>query len=121
MKSAIHSLTFDCADPSKLVEFWSATLGYILDEADEEGAVIIDPKGEQPCLLFLKVPEGKAVKNRLHFDLTPDSTRAAEVERLIGLGARQIDRFDGETGHWTVLQDPEGNEFCVLRSLAEKN
>ncbi len=71
-----------------------------------------------PALVFVTVPEGKTVKNRLHLDLRPvDCSHGAEVERLIGLGARRADVGQG-TQPWAVLADPEGNEFCVLGSLA---
>ena len=71
-----------------------------------------------PALLFVPVPEAKSGKNRLHLDLTPiDSSQADEVARLEALGARRVDIGQGQT-KWVVLADPEGNEFCVLRSLA---
>ena len=65
-----------------------------------------------PTWLFVAVPEGKVVKNRIHFDFIPDDQQA-EVERLIGLGARHVDIGQGEQS-WVVLADPEGNEFCIL-------
>jgi hypothetical protein len=71
-----------------------------------------------PTIVFIVVPEGKTVKNRLHIDVNPiDSTRPEEVERLLALGATRADIGQGDVP-WTVLHDPEGNEFCVLRSLA---
>jgi hypothetical protein len=115
MKSAIRSLTFDCANPTKQAEFWAAVLGYEVKGVDEEGALVVDPTGKNPRLLFIIVPEGKTAKNRLHFDLTPDTTRKAEVERLLGLGATIYQEFD-----WTVMLDPEGNEFCVEGGLEDK-
>ena len=69
-----------------------------------------------PDLLFLRVPEPKTVKNRLHIDLRPDD-QAAEVARLERLGARRVDVGQGADVSWVVLADPEGNEFCVLRPL----
>ena len=69
-------------------------------------------------MVFARVPEGKTVKNRLHLDLSPvDCTQAEEVARLEGLGARRVDVGQGEVS-WVVMADPEGNELCVLRSLA---
>jgi hypothetical protein len=115
MKSAIRSLTFDCADPARQAEFWAAVLGYKVEEVDEEGALVVDPTGQQPRLLFIIVPEGKTAKNRLHFDLTPDTTREAEVQRLVGLGATIYQEFG-----FTVMKDPEGNEFCVEGGLQDK-
>jgi hypothetical protein len=88
-------------------------LGYKVTDVDEEGALVVDPTEQNPRLLFLIVPEGKAVKNRLHFDLTPETSREEEVARLIGLGATVFREFNGDEGHFTVMQDPEGNEFCV--------
>jgi hypothetical protein len=90
--------------------------------ADE---VVIEPPagsaedGVSPDILFLKVPEAKAVKNRLHIDLRPDDQQA-EVERLLALGARRVEvgQSDDPRTTWEVLADPEGNEFCVLKALA---
>ena len=75
----------------------------------------------EPRLLFIRVPEVKTLKNRVHLDLQPDTTRDEEVDRLTGLGARLVDdqrRSDGSG--WVVLTDPAGNEFCVERSAAER-
>ena len=73
-----------------------------------------------PTLVFVAVPEGKAVKNRLHLDLRPvGCSHAEEVERLIGLGARRADIGQGDVP-WVVLADPEGNEFCVLGALGDQ-
>jgi hypothetical protein len=70
-----------------------------------------------PTLVFALVPESKTVKNRVHIDVSPiDRDRDEEVQRLLGLGARHVDVGQGEQS-WVVLADPEGNEFCVLRSL----
>jgi catechol 2,3-dioxygenase-like lactoylglutathione lyase family enzyme len=115
MTSKIRSLTFDCANPARQAEFWAAVLGYEVKDVDEEGALVVDPSGQQSRLLFLIVPEGKTVKNRLHFDLTPETTREAEVQRLLGLGATVYQVFD-----WTVMQDPEGNEFCVEQGPGDR-
>ncbi len=73
---------------------------------------------QEPGLLFLRVPEDKAVKNRLHLDLRPQdgSDQAAELERLLAMGARRVDVGQGSDVTWVVLADPEGNEFCLLRS-----
>ncbi|HEX3004930.1 MAG TPA: VOC family protein [Angustibacter sp.] len=127
MTSWISHVAVDCANAYELSEWWKPVLGYV-DVADDPNApghaecVIVDPDDERVNLIFIEVPEGKSVKNRLHLDLRPRDgvTRDQEVERLIGLGARQFDdqRKPDGTG-WVVLQDPEGNEFCVLRSRAE--
>lgn len=116
MASSIHSITFDCADPALLAAFWGDALGYVVEEGcipDEEGAALVDPRGRGPRLLFEPVPEGKSVKNRVHLDLKPDDSMDATVERLISIGGRKVTAFDCEYGVWTVMQDPEGNEFCV--------
>jgi hypothetical protein len=89
------------------------------EPGDEECSIVTEDRRTE--VLFIEVPEGKQVKNRLHFDLRPiDRTRDEEIERVLALGATQFDdrRNDDGTG-WMVLLDPEGNEFCILRSEAE--
>jgi hypothetical protein len=109
-------IDIDCADPAALASFWAQALDYKNEPSDDPGEAGIVPKdGKGMQLLFLKVPEGKTIKNRLHLDLRPDD-QAAEVERLIGLGAKKVDIGQGDST-WVVLADPEGNEFCVLRAL----
>jgi hypothetical protein len=131
MTSRLAECVVDCADPSALSRFWAAALGYeVLDESAD--LVEIGPGGrtdEQlvadfrsgpavPSLIFIRVPEPKTVKNRLHLDLSPiDSDRDSEVSRLEDLGARLTDLSPAGSS-WVVMTDPEGNEFCVLRSLA---
>jgi predicted enzyme related to lactoylglutathione lyase len=120
--SGIYSFTVDTPDPYTLATWWSQVLGHPLDEEDNPGdplAAVILPVG--PPLLFVQTDDQKVVKNRLHLDLQPDGPREAEVERLLGIGATMVDdrRNDDGTG-WAVLADPEGNEFCVLRSAAER-
>jgi predicted enzyme related to lactoylglutathione lyase len=115
MTSTVDTLTFDCADAGTMVAFWSAALGYALEDEDEKGSYLSDPTGRGWPLYFQIVPEGKSVKNRLHLDLRPPDSMAAEVERMTALGASEH-RFVEEGGSfWTVILDPEGNEFCVLR------
>ena len=121
MDIRIQCLCVDAAEPKKIASFWEAALGWrrTFDEDDE--VVIEPPKGSPeggvaPDILFLKVPEGKAVKNRLHLDLRPKD-QAAEVARLEALGARRVDIGQGADSTWVVLADPDGNEFCVLRAL----
>lgn len=115
----IRSITVDCTDPYRQALFWSEVTGWPEDPddpnrpGDPEGR-IVDPHGVS--LLFIPVPEGKTVKNRVHLDLTTSAAdRDAEIERLLALGARRVDI--GQTGEesWTVLADPEGNEFFVIR------
>jgi hypothetical protein len=125
VSARIRTVTVDAVDPFTLASWWSTVLDYPLGDDDHPGdpeAILLAPEGAGPDVLFVQVPEGHSVKNRLHLDLEPaDRPRDAEVERVLGLGARQLDdrrRSDG-TG-WVVLADPEGNEFCVLRSAAER-
>jgi Glyoxalase-like domain len=115
MPLSIETLTWDCRTPAVIAEFWAAVLGYELAEIDEDDALIRDPKGEGLPILFQSVPEGKSVKNRLHLDLRPATSMAEEKARVAALGAKEF-RYVAEGGSfWTVMLDPEGNEFCVLR------
>ena len=88
------------------------------DDPNEPGheECMISSADGRTRILFIEVPEGKSVKNRLHFDLRPiDGTREQEVERVLGLGASQVaDLRRPDGGGWVVLADPEGNEFCIL-------
>lgn len=127
MATHIHSITVDCHDPAALCRFWRDVLGYVEHPAypnadgDTEW-LIVDPNRRGPDLLFIVVPEAKATKNRIHLDLQPvEVTRDVDVERVLALGATQVDdrRNDDGTG-WVVLADPEGNEFCIVRSAAER-
>ena len=114
MASGFTELCVDCSDPQGLASFWRDVLEWDLKEEDDYWYVQ-HPKGWIPLILFVKVPEGKSVKNRLHIDVSPrDREQDEEVERIIGLGARRIDIGQGDVS-WVVLADPEGNEFCVLR------
>ncbi|WP_299528324.1 VOC family protein [uncultured Streptomyces sp.] len=140
------ALTFDCADPVGLAAFWALALGYEpapppegfdtwhawyadqgVPEAEwDDGAGLRDPEGIGPGLSFLKVPEPKRAKNRLHLDIkagggrqTPWETRwprvTAAVDRLTAAGARvaSVEELNGRPDHF-VLEDPEGNVFCVV-------
>ena len=120
MASRFSELCIDCAEPRRLAEFWAAVLDWRIDddESNDEEVALVDPEETAPLLLFVKVPEPKTVKNRLHIDVSArDGNQDAEVERLLGLGASHADVGQGEQT-WVVLADPEGNEFCVLRSRA---
>lgn len=122
MTSLVHHITFDCRDAYELSKFWSQVTGRPLSDEDRPGdPEVLISMSSGPGLLFVQAPDEKVVKNRVHLDLRPDTTRDAEVERLLGVGAKLVDdqrRPDG-TG-WVVLADPEGNEFCVERSAAER-
>ena len=114
MTSAIAVIAVDAHDPALVARFWADALGWEVVESSPDG-VSIAPAGGGVGIDVLPVPEPKTVKNRLHLDLRADgSTQGAEVERLLGLGARRVDVGQGPDVSWTVLADPEGNEFCVL-------
>ncbi|MFF4396395.1 VOC family protein [Streptomyces sp. NPDC001480] len=120
MTSKIRHITVDCADAYALATFWSQVLDLPLHDDDHPG----DPEAliEGAGLLFVTVPEPKTVKNRVHLDLQPqDRTRDEEVERVLALGATLVKDHRKEDGTgWALLADPEGNEFCVERSAAER-
>ena len=116
MALGLDTVMFDCADPMRVARFWAEALGWELDPEPEPGeALVRDPTGRTEGLYFQPVPESKVAKNRLHLDLRPTGSMAAEVERLEGIGASIVGRVDVEGSFWTVMQDPEGNELCVLR------
>jgi hypothetical protein len=121
------TLGCDAADPHRLAEFWALALGYI-DEpgySDEDGASLVDPDGIGPAIGFLRVPEGKTAKNRVHIDIRvagePPWNMAereqlirAKVDQLVTAGATKVreESYGPDLGH-VVMLDPEGNEFCV--------
>lgn len=123
MSSRISELVLNCADPELLARFWCGVLGYVeLDR--EEGSIEIGPAagfgGLQPTIIFSPSSNPRVGRLPLHIDINPvDRDQDAELERLLALGARPADV--GQTGreHWHVLQDPEGNEFCLLRRRLE--
>lgn len=123
MNLRIQCLDIDSVDPARLAGFWQEALGWrrTYDHVDE---VVLEPPagspedGVVPDLLFLRVPEVKVGKNRLHLDLRPVD-QSAEVARLEGLGATRVDVGQDASVSWVVLADLEGNEFCVLRSLTD--
>jgi catechol 2,3-dioxygenase-like lactoylglutathione lyase family enzyme len=112
---------FDSTDPRRAAGFWEQALGWRRTYDTDDEVVLEPPEGSpedgvSPDILFLRVPEEKTVKNRLHLDLRPvDQT--AEVARLEALGAVRTDVGQGDEQTWVVLADPDGNEFCVLRAL----
>ena len=126
MTSVVRHITFDCApphEPYELAVFWSGVLGFPVDPDDSPGddeVGLAAPDG-QPTLLFIRVPEAKAGKNRVHLDLQPDQPRDREVERVRALGATIVDDRRTPNGRgWAVMADPAGNEFCVEVAAAER-
>ncbi|GJF30636.1 glyoxalase [Kitasatospora sp. NE20-6] len=122
MTSVIRHVTIDCADPYALARFWSQVLDRPLHDDDRPGDPMALIGTGDSGLLFVAVPDAKTVKNRVHLDVQPqDRTRDEEVERLLALGATLVDdRRNPDGTGWAVLADPEGNEFCVERSAAER-
>jgi hypothetical protein len=129
-------ITIDCDDADAMCRFWSAALGYVVEPppagflswedflrandvpVPPTGSIgaIVDPDGLGPRLLFLRVPEKKTVKNRVHLDLRAgrsDEDKTAKVEQLRAAGATEVRRVDEQGQWWMVMTDPEGNEFCV--------
>lgn len=120
MDIRIQCLCIDTGDPAKTASFWQSALGWRRTHESGDEVVLEPPAGSPedgvvPDLLFLRVPESKVVKNRLHLDLRPGD-QAAEVARLEALGARRVNIGQGEVS-WIVMADPDDNEFDVLRPL----
>ena len=121
MTFRVLHLTFDCTDPGALADFWCAALGYQRTALGHEMvAEAIPPEDVQaPELLFIKVPEPKTAKNRMHLDIAvPD--RDAVVQRMLSLGATHVGEYDEWGTAWVTLQDPEGNEVCIARDGATR-
>ena len=118
----VQNISFDSANPAVLARFWSEALGWRVTYEEDDEVVLEPPAGSPeegvvPDILFLPVPEGKVMKNRVHLDLRP-ADQALEVARLEALGAQRVDVGQDDSVTWVVMADPEGNEFCVLRALA---
>jgi hypothetical protein len=111
----IVQIVIDCADPEKLADFWIAATGYDRRGKVEQYAVISSSTKAGPALIFQKVPEEKTGKNRVHFDLLADSEAhmQEEIDRLTALGGHKKHLVKELGIMWTVMQDPEGNEFCI--------
>ena len=127
-------VTFDCADPGALAEFWAGALGYVLQPPPEgydswpafltaigvpesewtSRSAVLDPEGKGPRLFFQRVPEPKAAKNRVHLDVNVGKPGIDEaVARLEAAGATRVREVAEMRERWVVMTDPEGNEFCV--------
>ena len=118
MACRMTELVLDCRDPRRLAEYWSEVLGYRITDEDADGVAIDPPEGTPSpiTLLFLRSDEPKSGKLRLHIDVNAtDRGQDEELARLLALGATPADIGQGEQS-WYVLTDPEGNEFCLLRS-----
>ncbi len=125
-----YSTVIDCRDVTAQGNWWAAVLNWKKAYESDDEVVLVPQHAtissirstpwEQvpPGLVFVPVAEGKTVKNRLHLDLAPhlDDDRDAEIQRLLDLGATRVDVGQNASVSWTVLADPEGNEFCVLSS-----
>jgi len=128
MTSRISHTTVDSRDPYAQSLWWGHVLDFSEDPRNpnvpgDEDCLLLSPDG-RTHVLFIEVPEGKTVKNRIHFDLRPtDCTMSEEVEHLLSHGATMVHDLrdhDGPGSGWVTLADPEGNEFCVLRSDSER-
>lgn len=122
MVSMVQNVAIDCADAYELARFWSRVTGRPMHpdvrRGDRETQVLL---AEGPVLYFNQVPEAKTIKNRIHLCLRPETSRDQEVERLLGIGATLVaDQRNPDGSGWAVLADPEGNEFCVLRSESDR-
>ena len=119
MEIMLAGIAFDCADPRRLSAFWATALGYVTAEDGEGWIALRPPEGAGPLLGFQRVPEPKVVKNRVHLDLKPAGTETldAVVARLVDLGGRVARPVAEEPGNaHVIMQDPEGNEFCVVEA-----
>lgn len=118
MTLTFTGVVIDCANPSAVADFWQQALGWSGRGSGPRGEAVIEPQeGETtygpPSIVFQPVPEGKAVKNRVHLDFH-SADQAADVARLEALGARRVDVGQGADKTFVVMADVEGNEFCVL-------
>ena len=121
MACRISEMVLDCRDPEALARFWCEVLDFAVLDREDDGSVEVGPRegfgGPQPTLFLSRSDEPRRARSRLHLDVNAtDRDQDAELQRLLGLGARPADV--GQTGQesWHVLADPEGNEFCLLRT-----
>ncbi len=112
MSLRLTTVTFDCDDPQRVAAFWTSALDRRVDEGASEFFVSLSDPDGGPKMFFIKVPEHKSVKNRVHVDLQADN-REIEVQRLIELGATKVNDYAEFGVTWTTLRDVEQNEFCV--------
>ncbi len=113
MTAFIKYVTFDCVDPRRLAAFWSEVTGYVsLTERDDFAALAAPDERGVRGILFWQVAEPRTAKSRMHVDLASKEPET-EIQRLVGLGAAMVERREGNGTSWTVMLDPEGNEFCI--------
>lgn len=121
MSCHIAVIAIDAVEPRVVANFWCAVLGWQMAEETHDVISIAAPGGSWPSIDVVAVPEGKAVKNRIHLDLRADGVSSAdELERLLALGARRVDVGQDPDASWVVLSDPEKNEFCLLSRSAQE-
>jgi len=118
MPATLLAVIVDCHDPLRVAEFWAQALAWKVAERNPDEYGVRDPAGHDPGLYFMKVPEPKAGKNRLHLDILTAGPLEDEVARLVEAGATLVESRQDPASYanpdtWTVLRDPEGNEFCV--------
>lgn len=112
MPITIEHVVFDCADAAELAGFWAGVLNSTVDAEGNEFFATVNKGGDGTALMFIQVPEEKVGKNRLHIDLAT-ADWAAEVDRVVGLGAKRVSEHNEFGTHWITLADPEGNVFDV--------
>lgn len=121
MTSRISAIAIDALHPRVVADFWCAVLGWSVVEEDATIVSIAETEGSWRTIDVLAVAEKKSLKNRLHLDLRADGgTTAEELERLLALGARRVNVGQDSDVSWSVLCDPEGNEFCLLSRTVEQ-
>jgi hypothetical protein len=126
--SRLAAVVIDAVQPGLIADFWCAVLGWQIVRqdgdggGDDDGVITIGPAGRSwPAIDIAPVPETKTIKNRLHLDLRADGVpAAAELNRLLSLGARPADVGQPADASWVVLADPEGNEFCLLSRTVQE-
>jgi hypothetical protein len=120
--SRLAAVVIDAVQPGLIADFWCAVLGWQVAGQDDDGVITIGPAGRSwPAIDIAPVPETKTIKNRLHLDLRADGVPvAAELDRLLSLGARPADVGQPADASWVVLADPEGNEFCLLSRTVQE-
>jgi predicted enzyme related to lactoylglutathione lyase len=119
---SVLAVIVDCHDPRRQAEWWAQVLDHEVNQRNPDEFQVSDPAGAGGSLYFMKVPEPKAGKNRLHLDLVTPGSMEAEVARLVAAGAQVVEVRQDPTSldnpdTWTVMRDPEGNEFCVTSAL----